>query len=1002
MTPTSRSLPARALILVLCLAGLLEPMAASAAPSVQTRSDLAGPWQLVETWSGRSRPEQPGQVSSIRDIARGPSGRLYVLDADRDRLELFDEAGVPLRSLELFEASDANIWKAQALAVGPGGTIHVLSWSSRVQGTRYASRLDRLTAEGRRSSSLRFHSARPQPYRDLAVDAAGRLLLSRIQPTSLEGEPLDTGGPGPAVELRAPDGRLLARRAPPALGQPGSLTRSAEGRIYVVNRVQPNINLPGGEDPRPASEELPPAEPEEGILIFDAELTLEAFVAFTAAEDIAAGAGDIYVSRGLELYSLGQDLPLLSAPAGNPAAGIGERLFLAGRPEGGLALGIGHCSLQGLAILDDPRAAGDSRWIDIGGAPAGSAPELPVAIAAGQSVALLQGRYDPSREAADVRLVAGPRGSIPQTLQSWSGGQPTGSRGLCSGPGPWRARDVAMDAGARFVMDRVSLRRIDAEPWPTWTRVPLDPGGLGPEPWLVAVDAGGGRLSLIDAARDALILMDDAGGELSRWPIQTGRLLGDDLLPVDLASTETSLLLADRGRRRVVETDLDGRALGSWHLPSPPRRIAAGPAGQAFVLGADGWIYALAPEGRIDSAWPLPDVGAGSQAEAYDLAVDERGRVLVSYARLELDVDAPAAWSLRMPAHPVTAAGVWVYEKREGQPPLAIEATPDACLLRGGARARPERALTGQSIQLEVQLDGHCAARPRPTQLVLLLDRSRSMGFRDSLAMATESLQALLAMLERQEMELALVVFDEKARLLLPLGSEASRFAPALAGIEPDGGTWAESGLEMAGRLLAEAEPGPRQEVLVITDGAFEHPALAEAAAAELRAAGIGVRVLAWVNEAFDPSRQLLPLERVAGGGDRVWFAPLPQRLAELAAALSSLPTEGWIEALEVELPLPAEFEYRPGSAEPGGRYDAAGHRLLWTLGPVGPEQALMLRAEVSAGGPASWPEDLEARLEYRDASGHQGRRGIPAPSLEVLEAAGQLWLPWVRDDDRP
>ena len=60
-----------------------------------------------------------------------------------------------------------------------------------------------------------------------------------------------------------------------------------------------------------------------------------------------------------------------------------------------------------------------------------------------------------------------------------------------------------------------------------------------------------------------------------------------------------------------------------------PRAVAAGPEGDAYLLGAGGWAMRYRPDGRLVALWPMPD----RNLDARDIAVDAAGRVYVPWAR---------------------------------------------------------------------------------------------------------------------------------------------------------------------------------------------------------------------------------------------------------------------------------------------------------------------------------------------------------------------------------
>jgi hypothetical protein len=994
----------------------LEALPAHAEPARADGSDPAIAYRLVETWAAPPRPAapSPGAFDALADLVVAPDGAIYALDSAQGMLHVLEADGQPRRLIRLLDEGDRDRWVGMRVDLGPDGSIHLLSATLPFGGQEQRVRIDRFdSAEGRRIGRIQLRAVRPYPFRDLAVGPDGRIYLSRVQPVG----PLDAPGALPeqaqtAVEVRAPDGRLLASLTPPSLGRPGNLDVDGDGRIYVINRVQPNLNLPGGNDPRPAAEspesdapganqpgsnapdsDAPDSDaPAEGLLVFDSSGALERFEPFNAAVDVAAGPAGVFVSRDVEVYALGEDEPLYTAPIGNPKAGVGERISLALTPAGGMVLGLSHCYAQRLLFIDAPyHRPAEARPAPAPDPLTRAAPAYPIAIDADLDLALLQGRSDrePGLEGRLGRLRAFDRGQIPQQAERWELGRPQSSQGLCAGTGPWTASDLAVDGEWLYTLDAAGLQQFAADAFPRWTRRPLPADLLGPPRRLSRISAAAGRLALLDQARGEVLILDAEGRERATWPT-AGAGEAESVFPVDLALGEGRVYLADRRARRIRVHDLDGRPLESWSVHFPPTRIALGPAGEVFVLDDAGWVLRYSAEGALESAWSLPDWQAG----AHDLAVDRRGKVYVSFALLDLEIADPA-WSLRMPSHPIRAAGLWLFEPAPGSGAGWPEGPPRAgrCILAASAEASPARALVGGRSHLRLGLEGRCPGQRRPIDLLLLLDLSRSMGFLDSLDRARAAAYEILGSLDAAD-RIGLIGFNDRAHPLLPLGSPPVQLSRALADAQPEGGTDLGAGLRAAIEALGEANgpSGRERRVVLLTDGAFERPA--EAETARLRSAGIELSALVFVNESFDAPSQLKPLERLAGESERLVFSPRSLQLQALAQDLDSFESAPeWLGSGRIEAPVPENLAYLDGSAAPPAEQAFDPARLVWNL--ENQQGAIHLDFDALARKSGRWPESARAHLRYVDAGGESLSLAFPLPGLEVVAPAGRLWLPW-------
>jgi hypothetical protein len=113
--------------------------------------------------------------------------------------------------------------------------------------------------------------------------------------------------------------------------------------------------------------------------------------------------------------------------------------------------------------------------------------------------------------------------------------------------------------------------------------------------------------------------------------------------------------------------------------------------------------------------------------------------------------------------------------------------------------------------------DVEAAMAQRPRAIVVLLDRSGSMGHTDVWAAAQDSARAKLVGIQQAD-RVALVVFDEEAEIAQSFTSDVSLVRAAIAAAKPgDRGTRYAAALRAARQLLSAA-PDATHEVYVVTD----------------------------------------------------------------------------------------------------------------------------------------------------------------------------------------
>jgi Mg-chelatase subunit ChlD len=185
-----------------------------------------------------------------------------------------------------------------------------------------------------------------------------------------------------------------------------------------------------------------------------------------------------------------------------------------------------------------------------------------------------------------------------------------------------------------------------------------------------------------------------------------------------------------------------------------------------------------------------------------------------------------------------------------------------------------------------------CVPLAEPADVVLLVDRSSSVG-NAGLQEATGYVGAFLDALDLTRDRIALVAFDQFARVLAPLGSTRAEIAGRLASLAPAPGTRLERAIQAGVAEITgpRVRPGRRRLLLLVTDGVQlgaggDDVVLTAAAAA--RAQDVGILSLA-----LGPRPNLALLDALAGAPGRTVPAASPtdlarayRRLADTAACV--------------------------------------------------------------------------------------------------------------------
>jgi Mg-chelatase subunit ChlD len=531
---------------------------------------------------------------------------------------------------------------------------------------------------------------------------------------------------------------------------------------------------------------------------------------------------------------------------------------------------------------------------------------------------------------------------------------------------------TALDGTMVSITNRQLFGRPDHS-LPTWIRSFPGTDASGRDALLTAVDADAGHIALLDVGRERVLWLDAQGQLLHEWSTWAA---APNALPADLALDGERVYLADRGRNRIMVRDAHGGDLGEWPTHDGPLRITVGPRGDLFVLGRGGWLLRYTPEGTLVSWWRLPHREVSGVMRAVtpgDLDVDTEGRVY-------------ASWWVEGPKDTIIAgqAGIAVFAPilrpaPEGRQPLR----PGACLVESDKRAAPGRVPLGETVDVTLTLRGECPGTHRPSQVMIVFDRSRSIEWNGALLRAQDAMVDLLDTLNGEAVEIGLVSFADGGSLEVPLTSRLGEIRGRIATFDAGGDTRMAAGIDLARRELMgpRRDPDAEPHIWIVSDGVFkDQPTEAvEAALAE----GIIVDALIFRTHEFDNDVRNA-LRGLVGGG-HLHEELRPEREIGIVQQITAFdPQRGLFDTVTIDDVIPSNMRLVEGSVDPPAVRLAA-DTLRWAHRDVLAANVLTMTYRLEPLDLGEHPTNVEADARWVDAWGHGGRMSFPVPRVEVV-----------------
>ncbi|MFQ5460637.1 MAG: VWA domain-containing protein, partial [Anaerolineae bacterium] len=301
----------------------------------------------------------------------------------------------------------------------------------------------------------------------------------------------------------------------------------------------------------------------------------------------------------------------------------------------------------------------------------------------------------------------------------------------------------------------------------------------------------------------------------------------------------------------------------------------------------------------------------------------------------------------------------------------------DGCRLAAAGDVAPLIVASGDSVAVQLYMTAGCpAGEGARTDVLLLLDRSSSMGDDGKLEAAKGAVREFVAQVDFTRHRVGLVGFTSSAFVLQPLTSRPDR---VLSALEAAGGASRGTDIAEAIRLADEefaatGRPGAVAVMLLLTDGRSNTEAMV-AAADDTRLKGTVIFAVA-----LGPDADRDALLRVAGSDANLAYAPGPDELGAIYERIAGIIQGFKVTEVRVIADLEAGAFYVAGTGRPAPTGDRA---LTWWLPVLTAEPAtITLRARMTRTG--LYPPVSSARAEYLNSAGD--RQSVPFPPFPAVE----------------
>ncbi|MCC7018224.1 MAG: VWA domain-containing protein [Ardenticatenales bacterium] len=316
---------------------------------------------------------------------------------------------------------------------------------------------------------------------------------------------------------------------------------------------------------------------------------------------------------------------------------------------------------------------------------------------------------------------------------------------------------------------------------------------------------------------------------------------------------------------------------------------------------------------------------------------------------------------------------------RHGARADLVEAS--ACTAEVDKWAAPTVLELGQTTRVTLTLKSACPQEKAPIDVMMVLDVSASMGDNDKIRRAREAGIAFVAAMTNTS-RVGLVKFNQDAGVAVPLTFDRSRVAVGLDVEITSGKTNVSQAIDVArAHIVAEARPGVKTAMIVLTDGKNTVPAdPIPVAAQRAKDAGIVV-VTVCAGGQCDPD--LLP---AASEPSYYFNVPNPADLEALFVTLATELQKNAVVSLTVYDIVPSNMRYIDGSSVPPAVVSTETGSLrtvlTWQFPGDIPEPGLSYLLEPQE--PGEHPTNVIAEGIFFDRKGLRGSEFFPVPRVIV------------------
>lgn len=330
------------------------------------------------------------------------------------------------------------------------------------------------------------------------------------------------------------------------------------------------------------------------------------------------------------------------------------------------------------------------------------------------------------------------------------------------------------------------------------------------------------------------------------------------------------------------------------------------------------------------------------------------------------------------------------------RPAQAQQATPK-CGTTLDKTAAPDTVNKGDLVTVSLKISGTCPIQERKADVVLVIDRSRSMEDRTSpggptkLEAAKTAATSFVDSMDPALVRVGIIVFDAYVEELTYLTADQARLRAAIAAIPAAPGTNLVDSLDAGHRMVTSA--GIRkdaQAVLVyMTDGKHNQftgspPPLSAIypIIAKIHAAGITVHTIG-LGQTGDIDEPLL--RQIAGDPTHYHWSRTGDDLEGIFLGIAGIiKATVLFKSLTITDTVPGNMAYVPGSAQPAATWDGTARTLTWTFNSV-PEAGHTLSFQVRPQQAGRHPTNVVATADYRDGFDNENREPFPVPQVTVL-----------------